>query len=198
VTDIWHIHLRNDFFYYFVPCSVLVGAASGSVVGGNFADKYGRRGTLIGTCAPLLLGPLLIATATSFSMAVAGRLICGIGIGIASAVVPLYISEIAPPSQRGRLGSYNQLSIVIGILGALVGNVYVPDVYWRSLFYMAMIPAAVLLAGMLTFAPETPNILQVTKILTLKLADNCENKLAMIQRFQTRNMVILLTFITIR
>ena len=78
------------------------------------------------------------------------------GIGISSAVVPLYISEIGPPALRGSLGSVNQLSICIGILAALVANVVLPAAQWRDMFLVSLAPALLLLAGMAAYAPETP------------------------------------------
>jgi len=74
---------------------------------------------------------------------------------LASALVPLYISEISPAAIRGTLGSVNQFSICIGILGALCVNVWLPVSEWRSMMMLSAIPAALLGVGML-FMPESP------------------------------------------
>ena len=99
-----------------VVSTVLVGAFAGSVAGGWLADAFGRRGALLRCTPPLLAGAALCAGASSVAMLLAGRLLCGMGIGAASAVVPIYIAELAPASQRGALGSLNQLSICSGTL----------------------------------------------------------------------------------
>ncbi|KAG5623624.1 hypothetical protein H5410_008842 [Solanum commersonii] len=96
-------------------------------------------------------------TAQSVQAMIIGRLLTGIGIGISSAIVPLYISEISPTEIRGTLGTVNQLFICIGILVALVvglplsGN---PS-WWRTMFGLALIPSVLLAIGMV-FSPESP------------------------------------------
>ncbi|KAA3474592.1 plastidic glucose transporter 4 isoform X1 [Gossypium australe] len=86
-----------------------------------------------------------------------GRLLAGIGIGITSAIVPLYISEISPTDIRGALGSVNQLFICIGILAALVAGLPLSrsPVWWRGMFGLAVIPSILLALGM-TYSPESP------------------------------------------
>ncbi|KAK9683189.1 hypothetical protein RND81_10G122100 [Saponaria officinalis] len=86
-----------------------------------------------------------------------GRLLCGIGIGISSALVPLYISEISPTEIRGALGSVNQLFICIGILAALVAGLPLAGnpLWWRTMFGIATIPSILLALGM-AMCPESP------------------------------------------
>ncbi len=72
----------------------LAGAAIGSISGAGLAEKFGRKGTLVLDTVPLLLGAVVMATATSLNGLIAGRVLAGIGIGLASAIVPLYISEV--------------------------------------------------------------------------------------------------------
>ena len=78
---------------------------------------------------------------------VLGRFLAGVAIGVSSALVPTYISEIAPTSMRGVLGTVNQLLIVGGILGALAINVVLPVSQWTTMFYVAAIPAVALGLG---------------------------------------------------
>ena len=78
---------------------------------------------------------------------VLGRFLAGIAIGVSSALVPTYISEIAPTSLRGVLGTLNQLLIVGGILGALAINVVLPVSQWSTMFYIAAAPAVALGLG---------------------------------------------------
>lgn len=77
-----------------VVSSLLAGAAVGSLCGSGLADSLGRKTTLLLDAIPLLVGALLAATASSLTGIVAGRIVSGIGIGLASALVPLYISEV--------------------------------------------------------------------------------------------------------
>jgi sugar porter (SP) family MFS transporter len=139
-----------------VVSSLLVGATAGSLGGSALADAAGRRGGLVATALPLAVGALLCARASSLASLLAGRVVSGAGIGLASALVPLYVSEVSPASSRGALGSVNQLVICVGILGALVANVCLPATEWRAMFAAAAAPAALLAAGMGLFAPESP------------------------------------------
>lgn len=72
----------------------LAGAAVGSLTGAKLAQRYGRKGTLLLNVIPLLVGAFLCASANSFNFLIAGRVIVGIGIGLASGLVPLFISEV--------------------------------------------------------------------------------------------------------
>ena len=77
-----------------VVSSLLAGAAVGSLAGSNLADSLGRRKAFLLDAVPMTLGPLVSATATSLTAMVAGRVLAGFGIGLSSALVPLYISEV--------------------------------------------------------------------------------------------------------
>jgi sugar porter (SP) family MFS transporter len=140
-----------------VVSSTLAGAAAGSLGGGALADRLGRKGSFLVCALPMLVGPLLSAAATSLEIMVAGRAIAGLAIGLSSALVPVYIAEVAPTSQRGTLGALNQLLICLGILAALLVNVALdPAAQWRAMFALAAAPAVVLFAGMAAFCPESP------------------------------------------
>lgn len=75
----------------------LLGAAVGSLLGSGLADSLGRRKAFLLDAVPLLVGPLLSATATGLTAMLAGRVITGVGIGLSSALVPLYVSEVPSP-----------------------------------------------------------------------------------------------------
>lgn len=145
-----------------IVSSSLAGAAAGSLGGAGLADSVGRRKAFLLDSVPLLAGALLCASATGLASMLLGRALVGVGIGLSSALVPLYISEIAPTSLRGTLGSINQLLICVGILAALVVNVAVPAEAWRFMFALSAAPAVVLAGGMLAGCPESPSWLALT------------------------------------
>ncbi|TQD89690.1 hypothetical protein C1H46_024825 [Malus baccata] len=124
----YHLGVVNGALEYlsidlgWVVSTLLAGATVGSLTGGSLADKFGRTKAFQLNAIPLAIGAFLCATAQSVQTMIVGRLLAGIGIGITSAIVPLYISEISPTEIRGTLGSINQLFICIGILVAMVAG----------------------------------------------------------------------------
>ena len=76
---------------------VLAGATIGSTSGSGLADGLGRRKSFLLSAIPLILGSVLCATAGSANALLAGRFLCGMGIGLTSAVTPVYISEVSDP-----------------------------------------------------------------------------------------------------
>ncbi|KAI7738248.1 hypothetical protein M8C21_025111 [Ambrosia artemisiifolia] len=129
-------------------------------------DHFGRTKTFVLDAIPLTLGAILCAMASNVETMIIGRLLSGVGIGISSAIVPLYISEISPTEIRGTLGSINQLFICIGILAALVAGLPLArnPLWWRTMFGIAAIPSVLLALGM-AFSPESPRwLVQQRKI----------------------------------
>ncbi|KAM7529781.1 hypothetical protein LguiB_033191 [Lonicera macranthoides] len=148
---------ENTVVQGWVVSTLLAGATIGSLTGGALADKFGRTKTFQLDAIPLTVGAFLCATASTVQTMIVGRFLAGIGIGIASAIVPLYISEISPTEIRGTLGSVNQLSICIGILAALVAGLPLAGnpLWWRTMFGIALVPSILLALGM-GFSPESP------------------------------------------
>ncbi|CAI5520453.1 unnamed protein product [Closterium sp. Naga37s-1] len=140
-----------------VVSASLLTAACGALSAGWLADSVGRRTTFLLLSLPLALGSALSATASSVPQMLVGRALTGLAFGVISCVVPVYISEIAPASVRGRLGSLNQLAICVGILAALLAGLPLAanPAWWRQMFWIGVAPAAALAAGML-WAPESP------------------------------------------
>ncbi|XP_027077989.1 plastidic glucose transporter 4 [Coffea eugenioides] len=148
---------ENTVLQGWVVSTLLAGATVGSFTGGALADKFGRTKTFVLDAIPLAVGAFLCTTAQNVQTMIVGRLLAGIGIGISSAIVPLYISEISPTEIRGTLGSVNQLFICIGILAALVAGLPLAGnpLWWRTMFGIAFIPSILLALGMV-FSPESP------------------------------------------
>ncbi|MGH9490841.1 MAG: sugar porter family MFS transporter [Terriglobales bacterium] len=136
--------------------AVLLGAMAGSACGGRLTDLWGRRPVLLGTGVAFGVFSVWTGLSTGLATFVIARFFVGCCIGVASLVTPLYISEMSPANIRGALVSLNQLAITVGI-----GVAYIVDYAlagakdWRMMFITAVIPAAVLVVGMV-FLPESP------------------------------------------
>jgi MFS transporter, SP family, galactose:H+ symporter len=155
------LFLKNDFTLTtfaleVIVSGVLAGAAAGALLGGRLADLFGRRRLLIVTAIIFGLGGLACAVATSAAMLIVGRIVVGLGIGLSSGTVPVYISEVSPADARGWQVSLFQLAITVGILLAYVVDYAFAAIQgWRWMFGLAVVPAAIFGLGMV-FLPESP------------------------------------------
>lgn len=151
--------------------AALLGAAIGAVTAGRLADRFGRVPTMV--VAAILF--LIQSFGVGFSFTVVDfsfwRIVGGVAVGAASVIAPAYIAEVAPAGLRGRLGSLQQLAIVVGIFVALLvdyviaaaaGGAANPWLFglpaWRWMFLSEVIPALVYLIGALQI-PESPRYL---------------------------------------
>lgn len=155
--------------------SALAGCIVGVIIAGNLSDRLGRKKLLYLAALLFLLAALGCASFHDLSWIITARILGGVAVGIASSIVPLYLSEIAPDDKRGRLVTYYQLAVTIGILvaycsnaqllayaeahqhdtgGGLVHFLFVKEV-WRGMFGLGMLPAALFLLGLL-WVPESP------------------------------------------
>ncbi|MGK7395606.1 MAG: D-xylose transporter XylE [Candidatus Cyclobacteriaceae bacterium M3_2C_046] len=163
--------------------SALIGCIIGGAISGVLASRMGRKKALIlaaflfflsalGSAYPEFLfferGEPTMALLYFFNFY---RIIGGIGVGLASAVVPMYIGEIAPAHIRGRLVSLNQFAIIFGMLVVYFVNwgiasgqslEWINNVGWRRMFLSEAIPAS-LFGILLFFVPETPRYLTLSK-----------------------------------
>jgi SP family arabinose:H+ symporter-like MFS transporter len=156
---------------WFVSCALL-GCIIGVSISGKLSDKYGRKIILILSAVLFLASALGCIVATSFSQLIIFRLIGGLGIGVASMVSPLYISEFAPSRYRGMMVSLYQLALTIGIVISYFSNAYLAnhtgDTFssdamqrifsnevWRAMLGLGTIPAGVFLLS-LFLVPESP------------------------------------------
>ncbi len=145
----------------FIVASVPLGALFGAMVSGIFADKLGRRNSLLFTSLLFVGGALVTAFAPNIHMVIFGRLLMGFAIGISAMVAPMYLSEISPPFLRGTLVTLFQLAITIGLVAAFLANyvcahsVLDANLNWRWMFGLGAIPATALFTGMLAM-PYSP------------------------------------------
>ncbi len=159
----------------FTISSALVGCILGGAIGGFISRTAGRKNGLIlaailftisaiGSAIPDVLNVFFVQDIISF---IIYRIIGGIGVGLASMLSPMYIAEIAPPEDRGKLVSWNQFAIIFGMLVvyfvnyaiALQGNdTWLSAMGWRWMLGSETLPALVFLV-LLIFVPETPRYL---------------------------------------
>lgn len=149
--------------------TALIGCLIGAMVAGAMADKYGRKPLLLLSAVLFTVSAITTGIFDNFTLFNIARFVGGIGIGVASALSPMYIAEIAPAHIRGRMVSLNQMTIVLGILAAQLVNMLIGTGVeaewgmiwgWRLMFWAETIPAALFLV-MALFIPESPVYLRL-------------------------------------
>jgi MFS transporter, SP family, galactose:H+ symporter len=152
----------DSFAQGLVVAAVPIGAVLGAGISGPAADTYGRRLMILLAAGIFIAGALVSAAAPGVEVLVAARVVIGVAIGLASAAAPVYISEVAPPESRGRLVSFFQLAVTIGILVAyLVGLAFNASEGWRWMLGLGCVPALALAVGMWRM-PQSPRWLVMT------------------------------------
>ena len=155
------LFIKNDIPYSswtegFIVSAMLIGAIFGSGVSGPVSDRLGRRRVVSIIAIIYIVGALILALAPTVSVLIIGRFIIGLAVGGSTAIVPVYLSEMAPTEHRGSLSSLNQLMITIGILASyLVNYAFTPIEGWRWMLGLAVVPSLILLIGV-AFMPESP------------------------------------------
>ena len=171
---------QSPFMQGVAMTTALVGCLVGAMVAGALADRYGRK-PLLSTAAMLFtVSALATGYFDDFVMFNIARFIGGVGIGVASALSPMYIAEVSPAHIRGRMVSLNQMTIVLGILGAQIVNMLLArdttdpvsqawnlEWGWRWMFWAETLPAALFLV-MSFFIPESPVYLGLKGLKGLK------------------------------
>jgi SP family arabinose:H+ symporter-like MFS transporter len=164
--------------------SALLGCIVGVALSGKLSDVYGRKKIMLLSAILFFLSAIGCMLAPGAGLLIGFRLVGGLGIGVASMICPLYISESSPSGSRGRMVALYQLAITIGIVGAYFSNAgllhfsagykahlsAVPDGLaaqhdwltffivehpWRGMIGLGLVPAFIFLAG-LFFVPESP------------------------------------------
>lgn len=189
----------------FVVASALLGAMVGAYAAGRLADRIGRVRVMV------IASVLFTASAIGCGLAVGPadmvfwRVVGGLGVGAASVIAPAYIAEISPAEIRGRMGSLQQLAIVLGIFVALLSDFAIAAAAggsnepwllgfdaWRWMFVAEVVPAVIYGALALTI-PESPRFLikrgdesGARQILSEVLVGGVEKRISEIKRTITR------------
>ncbi len=171
LRDQFHL---SSFLEGWVVSSALLGCIAGALSAGSLSDLLGRKKILMVAAGLFLISAVSSAAAQTVTALICARLIGGLGVGMASMLSPLYISEFSPAPLRGRMVSLYQFAIVIGILAAyfsnsvivsyashqerfyneIVKSLFVFEI-WRGMFFMEAFPAVAFLA-LIFFIPESP------------------------------------------
>jgi SP family galactose:H+ symporter-like MFS transporter len=139
-----------------VVSAVLVGAVIGAAAGGVLTNRFGRRKLIILAGMIFTASALGTAFAPTVAWLIAGMIVSGFAIGIASFISPMYIAELVPANVRGALVAVNMLAITTGIVAAyLVDYAFAPIQGWRYMFAVAAIPSVGLAIGMWCL-PDSP------------------------------------------
>jgi sugar porter (SP) family MFS transporter len=149
----------NDSGLGIVAALLTVGCLIGALFTGYFADKYGRKKVLITTALLYIISAIGCALSGSSAMLVVFRFLSGLAVGATSVAGPMYISEISPAHNRGKLVSMNQFAITFGILLAYIADYFLLGLGENSWRYMLAVPAvfgAAYLVFLLTSLPESP------------------------------------------
>lgn len=155
--------------------SALVGCILGVAVAGEISDRFGRKASLIASGLLFCISAFGCALCGSHTELILFRLVGGLGIGIASMLSPMYISEVSPANIRGRMVALYQLAICLGIVAAYFANAWLMNIstntaafsgssvmhkvfvseVWRAMFGASAIPALFFFSAMF-FVPESP------------------------------------------
>ena len=151
--------------------AILLGSSVGAFAAGRLSDLIGRRGVMRLAAALFLLSAVLAGMAPNSPVFIVARIIGGLGVGAASVISPVYISEVVPSRLRGRMSSIQQVMIISGLTGAFLVN-YLLARYaggstaalwfgfqaWRWMFWLQALPASIYLFALLQI-PESPRYL---------------------------------------
>lgn len=156
-----------------VNSCALIGCLAGALMAGALSDTFGRKRLLVAAAALFAVTSVGNGLAGTLGMFIFWRMLGGVAIGLASSLSPMYISEVAPASMRGRLVAVNQLTIVVGVLLAQLINWWLvrglpsgaTDDFivhswfgqqgWRWMFAVTAAPSILFLLGMI-LVPESP------------------------------------------
>jgi MFS transporter, SP family, sugar:H+ symporter len=155
----------------FNVASMLLGCAAGAFLAGRLSDAIGRRASLLAAAVLFAVSAWGSGIAAGSFEFVIYRVLGGLAVGAASVICPAYIAEISPAAVRGRLGTLQQLAIVLGLFAAFLSNFLIASVAggsgaawwlgyqaWQWMFWVELVPVAAFFAGLLGI-PESPRYL---------------------------------------
>ncbi|MBS1979409.1 MAG: sugar porter family MFS transporter [Bacteroidetes bacterium] len=156
IQQLWQL---SDWLHGTAIATALYGTILGAGTGGIPANRFGRKKTLIAIGILFFVSAIGSAVAQDVYVFMVFRFIGGLCIGASSVVAPVYISEIAPPEHRGKMGIAFQLNVVVGILLAYLFNYLLQGVGgdndWRYMLGLIAVPS-LLFSVMMLFTPESP------------------------------------------
>lgn len=161
----------SDIQLGFSVSSLTIIAALAMMVSGPLSDRFGRRIVLRACAVVFAVSAIGSALAPNFILFLIFRMLGGVGVGASLILAPMYIAEISPAEQRGKLVSFNQLNIVLGITVAFFSNYLILSLgdsnaewvqslgiaenNWRWMLGVEAVPAIVYFLGLLT-VPRSP------------------------------------------
>ena len=176
----FNIPQTDTFLQGIIVSSVPLGALFGAICSKFSSSWIGRKKSIIVTAILFIIGTLLTALAPGVIEIILGRLIMGLAVGLSAMIVPMYLSEISSPKNRGAIVCCFQLAITIGLFSAFLTNyAFSHSGNWRAMFAVGLIPSIILAFGMLML-PYSPRWLiannreeEARKV--LKLLRNTDN-----------------------
>ncbi len=162
----------SDVSTEFAAGSLLGGCVAGTAIAGTLADRFGRKLVLLASAALFAIAAIGAAVPKDLTSFVIARILGGVAIGLVSTLVPLYIAEVSPAAQRGRMVSLYQFAIVIGILAAYGVSALLASSgqsSWRWMFASAAAPSAIFFCALFA-VPESPRWLVQQGRITQALA----------------------------
>jgi SP family galactose:H+ symporter-like MFS transporter len=173
----------------YIVGAVLGGGIFGTLLAGPVGDWLGRKFLIAFSAIIFIVGIICVLLANTFLIIFLARLLLGTAIGMIAVGVPLYVVEIVPSKDRGKYITFFQLFLTFGIvLAYIVDLAFTPSGNWRGMFAILLIPATILLIGILQL-PETPRWL---------LANNMPKKArAILQRIRNTEHEISYDMLTI-
>lgn len=152
-------HFSLSYVYQELIVSITLGSAAVAAFScGFFADWMGRKPVIVLASAIFAVGAVILGASYSRGILLVGRLIVGVGIGMASMMVPVYIAEVSPSNLRGALVTLGSVSITVGqMIAAIVDGLFMSDAQngWRFMLGLGGIPSLIQFFGFLAM-PETP------------------------------------------
>ena len=173
IQSVWSL---SSVMHGWVMSMALWGTVVGAMTGGKICDQFGRKPTLFGVGVLYLLSAVWSAFAGGPYSLMAARFIGGVGVGVSSIAAPVYISEISPAENRGKLCALFQFNIVIGmvvsqIVNWVIGSASLGDATWRWMLGAEAVPA-------LAFTLLCPFLVESPRYLAMRGTGNGESSFA--------------------